>query len=131
MDANTPTPPKGLRVRLKFAQIVKACEPAFRLARKYARELIIAFVLAVIAAVLYEPVKDFIAKRALQNASKAVAELIIRDAKGKYIATASGVFISPDGLLVTNAHVATAAKGVTSLHSYLHMRFTRLKRLWV
>jgi S1-C subfamily serine protease len=111
MGTNTPIPPREARVRLKFAQFIKACEPAFRLARKYARELIIAFVLAVLAAVLYEPVKDFLAKRALQSASKAVAELIIRDAEGKYIGKASGVFISPDGLLVTNAHVATAAKG--------------------
>jgi tetratricopeptide (TPR) repeat protein len=80
-------------------------------ARKYARELLIALVLAIVAAVLYEPCKDFLAKRALQRASKAVAKLFIQDANGKPIGTASGVFISPDGLLVTNTHVATAAKG--------------------
>jgi S1-C subfamily serine protease len=111
MGTNTPIPPRGLKIRLKFAQICKACEPAVRLARKYGRELVVAFVLAIVAAVLYEPCKDFLAKRALQRASKAVAKLFIQDANGKRIGTASGVFISPDGLLVTNAHVATAAKG--------------------
>ncbi len=111
MGTNTPIPPRGLKIRLKFAQICKACEPAVRLARKYARELVVAFVLAIVAAVLYEPCKDFLAERALQRASKAVAKLFIQDANGKRIGTASGVFISPDGLLVTNAHVATAAKG--------------------
>jgi S1-C subfamily serine protease len=99
------------KTRLRFAQLRNACKPAVRVARKYARELLIALVLAIVAAVLYEPCKDFLAKRALQRASKAVAKLFIQDANGKPIGTASGVFISPDGLLVTNAHVATAAKG--------------------
>ena len=120
-------PPKGLKIRLKLAQICKACEPAVRLARRYARELIVAFVLAIVAAALYEPVKDFLAKRALQSASKAVAKLFIQDANGKRI-TASGVFISPDGLLVTNAHVATAARGgnllaqLTSTHAFYEVK---------
>lgn len=112
MGTNTPIPPRGPKIRLKFAQICKACEAAARFARKYARELLVAFVLAIVAAFLYEPFKDFLAKRALESARKAVAKLFIWDASGKLIATASGVFTSSDGVLVTNAHVVTAGKWV-------------------
>jgi tetratricopeptide (TPR) repeat protein len=100
--------------RLKVTQFCEACEPAIRLAKKYARELLIALVLAIVAAVLYEPCKDYIKKWALKKAletnGKAVAKLFVYDAKGDVIATASGIFISSDGHLVTNSHVLTTQK---------------------
>jgi len=41
-------------------------------------------------------------KKVLNSNSKAVAKLFVFDAKGDVIATASGIFISSDGRLVTN-----------------------------
>ena len=106
--------PMRAKIRLKLAELCKACEPAARLARKYARELLIGLVLAIVAAVLYEPCKDYIQKwalrKTLERSSKAVAKLFVFDATGKQIATASGIFISSDGRLVTNYHVLTTEK---------------------
>jgi S1-C subfamily serine protease len=104
----------GIKARLRLAGLYKACEPAVRVARKYARELLVALVLAIVAAVLYEPCKDYVKawalKKVLNSNSKAVAKLLVFDAKGNIIATASGIFTSSDGRLVTNYHVLTTEK---------------------
>jgi S1-C subfamily serine protease len=99
---------------MKIAQAWKSCEPVVRFAKKYTRELLIAFVLAIVAAVLYEPCKEYVTKRtfkkALENNGKAIAKLIVFDAKGDVIATESGIFTSPDGRLVTDYHILTKEK---------------------
>jgi hypothetical protein len=80
-------------------------EPVFRFAKKYTKELIIAFALAVVAAAIYEPSKECFLKSRLETASKAVATLLIYDSNRNLVGTASGVFISSEGTLVTNYHV--------------------------
>jgi tetratricopeptide (TPR) repeat protein len=99
---------------MNIAQAWASCEAVVRFAKKYTRGLLIAFVLAIVAAVLYKPCKDYVTKRAskktLENNAKAIATLTVYDAKGDVIARASGIFTSPDGRLVTNYHVLATKK---------------------
>ncbi len=63
------------------------------------KEIIIALVLAIVAAVMIENYLDYRKNKMLENNAKAVATLIVYNAKTEIIATASGIFISPDGKL--------------------------------
>ena len=80
-----------------------------KFAKKFTKEIIIALVLAIVAAVMIEFYLDYSKKNMLENNAKAVAKLIVYNAKKEIISTASGVFISPDGKLVTNYHVINNA----------------------
>ena len=73
--------------------------------KKFAKEFIIAFVLAIVAAFLFDFYADFQKRKTLENNAKATATLTAIDANGKQLLTASGIFISGDGQLVTNYHV--------------------------
>lgn len=77
--------------------------------KKFTKEIIIALVLAIVAAVMLEFYLDYNKKKMLENNEKAIAKLIIYNAKKEIISTASGIFISPDGKLVTNYHVISKA----------------------
>ena len=77
--------------------------------KKFTKEIIIALVLAIVAAAMIEFYLDYSKKNMLENNAKAVAKLIVYNAKKEVISTASGVFISPDGKLVTNYHVINNA----------------------
>jgi tetratricopeptide (TPR) repeat protein len=83
-----------------------------KFAKRFMKEIIIALVLAITAGVIIEYYLDYSKKNMLENNSKAVATLIVYDAKKEIISTASGIFISPDGTLVTNYHVINKAYSI-------------------
>jgi len=91
-------------------------EPMARLLREYSREITIAFGLAVLAAVIVDPVYKYRESRsrqqALQGNLKAVATLEALDSNGKSLAQGSGFFVTPNGVLVTNFHVIKGADRV-------------------
>ena len=77
--------------------------------KRFSKEIIIAFVLAIIAAILYEYFHATIKENTLNTNRKAVAVVIALDKEGKLLSQGSGFFVSPDGRLVTNYHVIKGA----------------------
>jgi hypothetical protein len=77
--------------------------------KKYSKELIIAFVLAIVAAVLYEYLIEMKKEHNLKVNLRAVALIITFDKEGKPYQQGSGLFISNNGKLVTNYHVLKGA----------------------
>jgi S1-C subfamily serine protease len=73
--------------------------------KHFSKEIFIALVLAVVAAIAIEIYKDYERQSVLENNKKLVAKIIVSDNDGNIICRGSGVFISPDGKLVTNYHV--------------------------
>jgi S1-C subfamily serine protease len=49
------------------------------------------------------------------KAKPAVVEIVTRDASGTPKALATGFFVSPDGLVVTNQHVIEGADSITAV----------------
>jgi tetratricopeptide (TPR) repeat protein len=80
--------------------------------KKFLKEIIIAFVLAIVAAIIIEVYLDHSRNKMLENNTKAVATLMVYNAKAELIASASGIFISSDGNLVTNYHVIKNAYNI-------------------
>jgi S1-C subfamily serine protease len=76
------------------------------------KELIIAFVLAVVAAVLIDVYREHSQEQILKSNRAAVAELFAYNAKGEPLGTGSGLFIHPDGTLITNFHVVEGASKI-------------------
>jgi predicted negative regulator of RcsB-dependent stress response len=79
---------------------------------KWTKELIIAFVLAIVAAVSIEIYLEQHKMAVMENNSRAIAKLIVYNSKMDQIGTASGIFISSDGKLVTNYHVIEKASTI-------------------
>ncbi len=82
-------------------------------AKHYSKELTIAFVLAVIAAFMADPVlmahERTRARAQIAEATNATALIETFDEKHQPMEQGSGVFISKDGILVTNYHVVKDA----------------------
>ena len=83
-----------------------------RIARHYARDIVIALVLAVIAAVLIDRYEKWTRLQAILNNRRAVAMLIARDQSGRVVAQGTGFFINRKGILATAYHVVKGAVGV-------------------
>jgi hypothetical protein len=77
--------------------------------KHFSKEIFIALVLAIVAAIGVEIYDDLEKQSVLKNNSKAIATIIVLDKEGNKIGTGSGVFISADGKLVTNYHVLEEA----------------------
>jgi hypothetical protein len=75
----------------------------------FSKEILIALILAIIAAIGFEAYKSKVNENNLQVNKKAVATLIVYDKDRKPLGQASGVFINSTGLLVTNFHVIEGA----------------------
>jgi S1-C subfamily serine protease len=91
-------------------------ESVARFLREYPKEIAIAFGLAILAAIVIDPIYSYRASRskqqALQGNLKAVATVQALDSNGKSLAQGSGFFVTPNGVLVTNFHVIKGADRV-------------------
>jgi hypothetical protein len=88
-------------------------ESITRVLRDYPKEIAIAFGLAIVAAIVVDPIYKYhesrLRQQALQDNLKAVATLEVFDSRNQPIGQGSGFFISPTGILVTNFHVIKGA----------------------
>lgn len=91
-------------------------EQPTRFFRHYSKEIGIALALAIVAAVIIEPLWARHERRhkqqAIENDLKAVATLEVFDSRNKPLGQGSGFFITPSGVLVTNFHVIKGAGNV-------------------
>ncbi len=79
--------------------------------KKFTKEIIIALVLALVAAIWVEKNIESVHQNLLKQNLKAVAIVVVYDSNGNIADTGSGIFVSSDGTLVTNYHVIEGAKG--------------------
>jgi S1-C subfamily serine protease len=90
-----------------------------RFIRHYVKEIVIALALAMVAAIIIEPLwakhERRLKEQAIQDDLKAVATLEVFD-RNKPLGQGSGFFITPSGVLVTNFHVI---KGATKVIAHL------------
>jgi len=104
---------------MKFAlpdlRAVKAWIPErpARFIHHYSKEIVIAFALAIVAAIIIEPLwakhEKQLKQQAIEDDVKAVARLEVYDSRNKPLGQGSGFFIKPSGVLVTNFHVIKGA----------------------
>ena len=80
--------------------------------RHYLKEIIIALVLAVVAAIAIDRYEHYVRTQTTLANLKAVATLVAMDSQGNTISQGSGFFITPNGVLVTNYHVIRKAADV-------------------
>jgi S1-C subfamily serine protease len=80
-----------------------------KLLKRFTKEIAIALILAVVAAVGVEIYLHEIHKRNIQVNKKAVATVLVFDKDRNSLGQGSGVFINGKGLLVTNYHVIEGA----------------------
>jgi len=73
--------------------------------KRYTKELLIALVLAIVAAIGFERWEGWSYQKAINNNLNAVATIVVYDRAGRPISQGSGFFINSSGLLITNAHV--------------------------
>lgn len=88
------------------------------LSRRFSKEILIALLLAVFAAIIIELVQKKREEGILLNNQKAVAMVEVYDKNGELFGQGSGVFIAHkgvcDGTLITNYHVIEGAKRITA-----------------
>jgi len=73
--------------------------------RRFSKELIIALVLSVIAAVVIEIIKDYERGKTIKNNLTATAKIVTRNQEKNLVVQGSGFFINRNGAFVTNYHV--------------------------
>src|SRR6267143_2109055 len=96
--------------QMRFADNLKSrWEYVDRLVRRYRREVILALVFAGVFAIAIESFGSWIAERILHKYMAAVAVVETYSPDRKPVGQASGVFVKPDGTLVTTAHVLAKA----------------------
>jgi TPR repeat protein len=83
-----------------------------KIIKRFLKEIIIALILAVIAAVLIEKYSESSKRNRITENSKAIATVVPLDKDRKPIGQGSGIFITPNGALVTNYHVIKDATSV-------------------
>lgn len=98
-----------LRPNLRIGETIRSLA---RFTRHYFKEIAIALVLALVAAVVLEKYEHKLHFDAMRRNLNAVAALYAYDAKGKAIGQGSGVFITPTGVLATNYHVVKGASNI-------------------
>jgi S1-C subfamily serine protease len=106
-----------MNIRLGFRRIIGGLRPIVLFARRWLREIAVALVLAVVAAVVIDAYRNKIRSETLQNNLKAVATLAVYDSQDKVIGQGTGFFITPTGLLVTAYHVI---KGGANVIAHMH-----------
>src|SRR5271167_1435356 len=81
--------------------------------RQYPKEIAIALAVAIVAAIIIDPIWTYrqrqLRQLALRDNLKAFATLEIFDPKNKPVHQGSGFFINPNGVLLTNFHVIKGA----------------------
>ncbi len=105
---------RGRRLRLPpiiARGIQNVVDRVLHLERSHRREVIIATVFAILCALATEPVRGWWTEHRLDEATRrildATAILVARDRNNQPTAVGVGIFISPDGTLITNRHVVT------------------------
>jgi tetratricopeptide (TPR) repeat protein len=83
-------------------------------ARHHSKEIIVAFVLAIVAAIAIDWYQHRIRLQTALANLRAMATLYVRDSKGKLIGQGTGFFIRSDGVLATNYHVIKGAADITA-----------------
>jgi len=96
---------RSIKPRFMKAALIKIKENAFKLFRRFMKEIMIALILAIVAAAGLEAYAEYAKSTMLKRNTRGTATLIVYNSKGVKIGTATGVFISADGQLVTNYHV--------------------------
>jgi S1-C subfamily serine protease len=91
---------------------LRALRVGFHLIQHYLKEITIALVLALVAAIAIDRYQHYIRTQSTLANLKAVATLVALDSKGDTISQGSGFFIKPNGILVTNYHVIKGAADV-------------------
>jgi len=93
-------------------------ERAARFIRHYSKEIVIALALAIIAAIIIDPLwakhERQLKQQAIEDDLKAVARLDVFDSRNKPVGQGSGFFITPSGVLVTNFHVIKGAGDIVA-----------------
>jgi S1-C subfamily serine protease len=91
-------------------------ERAARFIRHYSKEILVALALAIVAAIIIEPLwakhERQLKRQAIESDLKAVARLDVFDSRNKSLGQGSGFFIKPNGVLITNFHVIKGASNV-------------------
>jgi len=87
-----------------------------RVARHYTKEIAIAFVLAVVAAIAIDRYYKWERSETMRNNRKAVATLTTYDASGHAVEQGTGFFVTNNGVLVTAYHVL---KGAATIRAHL------------
>lgn len=80
--------------------------------KKWSKEIVIALVVAVVAAIALEWLKSWSQQRTIQNDLRAVATIEAIDNKQKIKSQGSGFFINSSGLLATNYHIIKGASDI-------------------
>jgi len=115
----------GWRSRFRVSlPLRRTIHSALRFEKEHRRELVSATILAalfaVAAAVAVEVVRPWWLNRqrdeATQRIRNATATLVSRDKNNQATAVGIGIFISPDGTLITNRHVVTGGELVARRH---------------
>jgi len=103
-----------------------------KLVRHFSKEILIAFVLAIIVAVAIEVYNSEAYKHNISVNRKATATILVYDKDGNPLAQGSGIFVSAAGRLVTNYHVVQGSdisKTVAKLPSGAYYRLKGLMGL--
>jgi hypothetical protein len=95
------------RLRLGFAWIIRTL-------RHYTRDILIALILAVVAAVALDIYRHHQQYIATLNNLKAVATLYAKDKDGHITGQGSGLFVTSTGILATNYHVIKGAASIVA-----------------
>jgi tetratricopeptide (TPR) repeat protein len=86
--------------------------------KRFSKEIFIALVLAIIAAIFIEIFQEKRGEETLRKNQKAVAMVGVYDANGELYGQGSGIFVARngicDGTLITNYHVIERAKSITA-----------------
>ena len=97
---------------------------------KYSKEIIIALVLAILAAVIIEWWIHWSKKQAIHRNLKAIATILVYGKDHKIISQGSGFFINSTGLFATKAHVVNgAAQIIAQLPSGAFYNYREIKSI--
>jgi S1-C subfamily serine protease len=105
-----------MNLRDVAALALESLRAGIRVARHYTKEITIALVLAVVAAIAIDRYYKRVRTETMENNRKAVATLTTFDANGHAIGQGTGFFITNNGVLVTAFHVL---KGAATIHAHL------------
>lgn len=80
-----------------------------KIIKRFLKEIIIAIVFAIVVAVVIEKHNESAKRNKITENSKAIATVVAYDKDNKPLGQGSGIFITPNGALVTNYHVIKGA----------------------